>query len=180
MTEEIIKISNNTEIKVTHHKYGDIESKTPYVAGKKHGMKTEWYERGQKEREVMWKNGKKHGMEIEWWANGKKYAEITHRDGLWHGVWTEWREDGTKWQEETRKDGELHGLETQWYEDGKKKEEVYYSHDEEIGGMKWDEEGNVTEINFHPSSKQQQIQIQAKNQSTHLIHPPTYIHPSPK
>ncbi len=128
MTPGIIKIVATTKIKTTRYDNGEVMSKTPYARGKKHGLRIEWYDSGKKGREEMWKEDKIHGMTRCWWQNG------------------------SKWQERTWGNGQEHGLRIEWYENGQKREEIYHLRGEEYARISWDEEGNITEINFPNST----------------------------
>ncbi len=48
MSEEIIKINNNREIKVTRHENGEVRYKTPYLNHERHGLEESWYKDGTK------------------------------------------------------------------------------------------------------------------------------------
>ncbi len=124
MTPEIIKIDNNTEIKIKRYSNGKVESKASYVNAVKHGMEIGWNEDGKKEWEEMWKNGKRDGVE------------------------TGWHKDGTKECEITTKDNKLHGMNTWWDENGRKKRETHYLWGKKYAQIEWDEEGNVTEVDL--------------------------------
>ncbi len=157
MTEEIIKINNNTVIKVTRHENGNIESKATYVNNIIQGVETEWDKNGQKWSETMWRDDVMHGAETYWREDGSKRGEAMRLNGEKHGRETDWWDNGRKRRQLIHWNYDLQGVTTIWRKDGKKKEEVYYSHDEEIGGMKWDEEGKVTKVKFpppYPSFKQ--------------------------
>ncbi len=113
-----------SRVDIKQHPNGEIETATPYVNGKKHGVETWWEEDGTKEREETWRNGRRHGMETEWYENGRK-----RQDTMW-------------------KDGEKHGLSAWWDEAGKKEREIYYTRKKIHAGMEWDEEGNVISLTF--------------------------------
>ncbi len=124
MTSEIIKIDATTKIKTTHYDNGGVESKTPYVSDKRHGLETGWDEDGRKWWTTPWKDGKQHGVRTQWYQNGAKYLESMWKDGKRQGAQTWGREDGTK------------------------RREILFTHDREYARMGWDKEGNVTEIDF--------------------------------
>ena len=58
------------------------------------GLKTEWYENGQKKREETYKDGKPDGLWTWWYENGQKKCEGTYRDGEIIS-YTSWNEDGS-------------------------------------------------------------------------------------
>ncbi len=69
-------MSREVTIETLRHDNGEIESKTPYVDGEKHGLETEWDENGVKKWENIWVDGKQHGV-MGWWAgNGSKLMEV--------------------------------------------------------------------------------------------------------
>ncbi len=71
-----------------------LQSET-YLAGRRHGLVSRWYETGQKAVQIEFKDGIPHGREIRWHLNGLKRAEGQHRDGSPHGVFNYWTNDGT-------------------------------------------------------------------------------------
>ncbi len=148
MSEEIIKINNNTEIKVIRHGNGEVESETPYVDGKKHGLQTRWYDDGTKEREERYKAEKKHGMETWWHENGEKWCERKWMEGKMHGMETGWYEGGQKHWEEMWKEDKRHGVYSRWWENGQKRYEAHYLDHEVYAEIEWDKRGIVTEVEF--------------------------------
>ncbi len=126
MTPESTMINTATEIKTTHYDNGDIEYKTTYVNGKKHGLDKWWWGRGKKWSEEMWRNGKKHGVEIRWHENAQKRLGRT------------WRE------------GKMHGMETCWGKNGRKESEIYYFRGQVLSKIALDETGNVSAVSFPP------------------------------
>ncbi len=87
MTPDSAKINNGTKIKTTHYDNGKVQSKTPYVNGKKHGLETEWWESGQKHWERMLRKNKKHGVNTVWRENGTRMWEVTYAYGKNMGSW---------------------------------------------------------------------------------------------
>ncbi len=78
MQKKVIKVNSAPKIKTSHYHGGKVESKTPYVNGKQHGMERWWYESGKKYTEEMWRDGKLHGVETWWYESGQKKKEIYH------------------------------------------------------------------------------------------------------
>ncbi len=164
MNKKIPKIRNpvpQNHVKTTYYTNGMIESKTPYEKGKKHGVESWWYEDGSKFANKIWRNDEEHGMETWWYKNAGKRKEVarTWSDGWYesgtkeyqireHGVQTWWYKDGTKQSETIFAAGELHGIHTRWHENGRKESERYHLNLQEYAAVEWDEEGNVTEIDF--------------------------------
>ncbi len=66
-----------------------------YKDGKEDGLRTSWYESGQKYFEGTYKDGKKEGLHIEWHENGQKEKEGTYKDGKQIGKWTYYNFDGS-------------------------------------------------------------------------------------
>ncbi len=142
MTEEVIKIDANTEIKVTRYSNGKLESKASYVNGIKHGVE-EWWD-GYDEK--IWR---------EMWNEGKR-----------HGVYIDWHESGQKMNEEIRINDGRHGMTARWWDNGAKQSEIYYLRSEKYARIDWDDEGNVIESDFppHPSI----INPAVKSKKNHL------------
>ena len=133
------------------------------------GLRTEWYESGQKKAEVNYKDGKIEGLWTYWDKNdGKEYkGEIerkygkdgtffeypkwrfhhpkrhyTLKNGKYNGLVTLWYENGQKKSETNYKDDKNEGLYTLWYESGQKKSEINYKDGKEDGlRTEWYENG---------------------------------------
>ncbi len=115
---------NEVKIKTTHYDNGGVESKTPYVSDKQHGLQTGWDDDGTKWWTALWKDGEKHGLETRWYKNESKSSITMWRDGKKHGVDTWWREDGAK------------------------RLERLFAPTGEYSRMVWDKEGNVIVADF--------------------------------
>ncbi len=124
MPKESTKVNADTKIKITRYDSGEVEYKTPYVNGKKHGVETMWDESGQKLWEIMWVDDKRHGMETQWDENGRKWYE-------------------KMWRHEIE-----HGMETGWYQSGRKYYETMLINHEKYAQIHWDGEGNVVGVNI--------------------------------
>ncbi len=146
MTSKIIKINDDTKIKITRHSNGGVQSETPYMNGKKHGMRLGRNEDGTKCWEEMWMDGKLHGMN------------------------TLWNKDGTKWLERTWRNGNLHGTETRWFEDGQKMHEVMWRDGKEYtrsARIEWNENGGIIKVNFPPLRSPQQLTPPLNQKKSH-------------
>ncbi len=117
--------------KISHFNNGQIQYKIHYVGENRHGLETWWREDGSKEWEAMRKDGKAHGGYAMW-----------HKDG----------KNGMEWEEMWR-EGKRQGIQTWWHEDGTKQLEIYYIEGHECARIeRYEEEGNITEINFPNST----------------------------
>ena len=107
------------------------------------GLRTSYYENGQKRTEGNYKDGEWDGLWTDWYENGQKESERTYKDGEFDGISTWWYENGQKEREGTYKDGKEDGLFTKWYENGQKEYVGTYK-DGEFDGLwtYWDEDGN--------------------------------------
>ena len=85
------------------------------------GLRTSYYENGQKRTEGTYKDGELDGFSTLWYDNGQKNWEGTYKDGKEDGLWTYWFVFGQKEEERTYKDGELISTK-RWNEDGSVKE----------------------------------------------------------
>jgi antitoxin component YwqK of YwqJK toxin-antitoxin module len=50
-------------------------------AGESHGVRTAWYENGQKHYESTYRDGKKHGLDKAWSADGELNWSRVYEDG---------------------------------------------------------------------------------------------------
>lgn len=91
-----------------------------YNNGKQEGTWTWYYKDGQKKRESLYKNSKKNGKTLYWYKSGQKQSEANYIND------------------------EISGKASWWYESGKKKKVAIYRDGLFIGGIEWDELGNVT------------------------------------
>jgi antitoxin component YwqK of YwqJK toxin-antitoxin module len=101
----------------------NVEALYQLKAGKLEGLKTGWYESGEKKSETNWKGGKLEGLSTFWHENGQKKEESDFKDGKPDGLSTFWHENGTKESEINTNNGKQDGLSTFWYGNGKKKSE---------------------------------------------------------
>jgi len=102
----------------TRFKNGEIlfyapNSRTPYT-----GWSKSLYSSGQVCGLIQYKDGKLHGLRTYWYENGEKNEECNFKDGKLHGLTTEWHENGQKSSETNYKEGKLHGLYSEWLKDG--------------------------------------------------------------
>ena len=68
--------------------------------------------------ENTYKDGKVDGLRTEWYENGQKKSEGNYKDG-WNrdGLWTWWDENGQKIMERMNKDGKEISIK-EWNKDG--------------------------------------------------------------
>jgi antitoxin component YwqK of YwqJK toxin-antitoxin module len=76
-------------------------------------------------------DGIKHGLKTRWYENGQKSDESNYVDGHRQGVVTNWYENGQKSVEANFVGGEQQGLTTAWHKNEQKKAEVNF-----VGGIK--------------------------------------------
>ena len=117
---------------------------------KDNGLKTFWYENGEKKNQSNFKNGKVDGLVKGWYENGNKKLEKNVKDGKQDGSAVMWYENGQKMEEIMFKNDQKDGLETQWHENGQKKSEVNFKDGKHDGlGVEWHENGQKSyEANF--------------------------------
>tara|TARA_B100000686_G_scaffold354186_1_gene463123 strand:- start:11015 stop:12142 length:1128 start_codon:yes stop_codon:yes gene_type:complete len=133
------------------------------------GIKTKWYENGQKKYERTYKDGKEYGLWTEWYYNGQKKYEETYKDGLKDGLVLGWHENGNKKYEQNYKKGKKEGLWIRWFINGVKKEEKIYKSGKPVGvwtfwydnGQKWFEETykDTKRINKQVYSERKNIKV---------------------
>ena len=111
---------NNIEgLRTSYYENGQKRTEGTYKDGELDGKWTRWHENGQKKRETTYKDGKEDGKGTWWYENGQKELEYNYKDGDRDGKYTSWHKNGQKAWERTYKDGELIE-ETYWDEDGNK------------------------------------------------------------
>lgn len=79
----------------TRFKNGEIlfyapNSRTPYT-----GWSKSLYSSGQVCGLIQYKDGKLHGLRTYWYENGEKNEECNFKDGKLHGLYSEWLKDGS-------------------------------------------------------------------------------------
>ncbi len=141
MTQEIIKINNNTHVDIKRYLNGKVASKTPYVNGKEHGTATGWHRNGSKMTQAMLLNNEVHGMYRSWFKEGEKWSEIMYRNG------------------------KKHGMETYWRESGGKISEVNYIKGIQYVRINWDKKGNVIEADFPPLKCNNNSKLKSKQKT---------------
>ena len=57
------------------------KTETNYINGQIQGLKTSWYENGQKKSEVNYVDGQPHGLMHRWFENGQKNSEVNFVNG---------------------------------------------------------------------------------------------------
>ena len=72
---------------------------------KAEGLRTDFYENGNKEFEAPYKDGKLNGLGISWYENGQKKSTGHFKNGEKDGLWSYWDEDGKKISEKHFVDG---------------------------------------------------------------------------
>ncbi len=148
MTNKTNNLPNHNREKITLHSNGRVESKIPYINGKKHGKETLSREDGSKEMETMWAGGEKHGIEVWSHKDGVKKRVIPWVRGKKHGIASEWisrdaRELEAIWGNDKRK-------ETDTFRDDNNKSSTqkYYVFNEEYARIEWSDHGSVTKTNI--------------------------------
>jgi antitoxin component YwqK of YwqJK toxin-antitoxin module len=107
---------------VTWHRRGQsMASAGAYRKGLREGLRTEWFESGQKKEEATYVGGQPVGVRTTWYASGQREAEWGIVEGLWTAT-REWYENGqTKFELVAASDAASPDRWTRWYEDGRKK-----------------------------------------------------------
>ena len=108
------------------------------------GLRTSYYENGQKRTEGTYKDGELDGKWTRWHENGQKWMEGTYKDGDLINM-TEWYENGQKNSEVTFKDGKEDGMWTGWHDNGQKECESTFKDGKKIEEIWWDWDGNEIE-----------------------------------
>ena len=125
--------SEDVEIKYwcNGNKRSEVHLKNGIVVG----LRTEWYESGEKKMECRYKTWKDrvgktytnlHGKKTEWYESGVKKSECKYSTGRLTGIANTWYESGQMEFEIPFKIGARHGVEIKWSESGKIESEDYY------------------------------------------------------
>jgi len=70
----------------TYFANGNLFLESNHKAGRKHGLKTRYYNDGKTiELQEMWHNDKKHGRQIEYSRESRKVVEVFYKKGKKHG-----------------------------------------------------------------------------------------------
>lgn len=97
----------------------DVEkSRTPYLAGKKHGRAEAWYPDGTKMEERFWVNGLKEGEHRGWWDDGTLRYVYHFVDDVHEGAAQEWYADGAPYRDFNYVSGQEEGTQKMWNADG--------------------------------------------------------------
>lgn len=101
------------------HGNGNVESRTTYVEGVKHGPFEMFYADGTKWKIGGFQNGKEHGRSQAWWKNGKPAFDATYVNGGLDGKLERWYANGKLWETATYANGRLTGPYRKWWKNGK-------------------------------------------------------------
>jgi len=127
---------------------GQIKEKSNWYEGKIKGVRTSWYENGQKEEEDFFVNGKLDSSMYYYPSGNKDYTGKfvwveDERGNFQNGVWTYWYENGQKKIDRNYNIGKLDGLQIKWYVSGQKESEETYQNGDLISKKEWNEDGSV-------------------------------------
>lgn len=110
----------------------------------RNGMRTTWYENGQKQSETAYVDGAKEGPERTWYRGGQQWGEGGYKNGKADGTWIVWHRNGFKAKEWRIEEGVWNGPYRTWHLNGEPRmERIYVSGRMQGPFTVWDEEGNV-------------------------------------
>lgn len=143
-------------------------SEEQYIGGKKNGLRTYWFQNGQKKSETHYIDDMVNGSQIKWYKNGQKKEQRKYINGFPKGLFTSWYENGQKASEvfidgiypvQQGIDGfgggdKYEGIEIKWHSNGQKKSEGKYT-DGIINGIwkQWDENGKLIKTEEYKNGK---------------------------
>ncbi len=131
------------KFKVEVHKNGSLEYLQHLNAdGEKQGLRTAWFENGQKLYEMNFKNDGHHGLTIMWHKNGEKACEWNYVNSESHGIHTGWHENGEKSHEACFVNDKYDGSHIEWDKKGNKILDRHYVNGELRGEKIWDKRSN--------------------------------------
>lgn len=82
--------STGTGTIIEYYPSGAKKSKTSFLTGQRHGMRTTWYEDGQVELTCNYDYGRKEGPRKWYREDGVLFQEVNYFLGSKHGFYTEW------------------------------------------------------------------------------------------
>lgn len=110
----------------------------------RNGMRTTWYENGQKQSETAYVDGIEEGPQRTWYRGGQQWGEGGHKNGKADGTWIVWHRNGFKAKEWHIEEGVWNGPYRTWHLNGEPRmERIYVSGRMQGPFTVWDEEGNV-------------------------------------
>ncbi len=77
------------------------------------------------------------------YKGGEKGLGGNYKDGIKHGDWIWWYKNGEKKRHSVFVDGKLDGKSTYWYKNGIKKSEIYFSKNQNLRQISYNEKGKV-------------------------------------
>jgi len=88
------EVKEKVEYKKTFHRNGKVKEITPYVNGKAHGLKLEYYDDGAIRMEIPYDSSFVHGVVKFYYPDGKLYSEIPRVKGKINGVVKKYHKNG--------------------------------------------------------------------------------------
>jgi len=101
------------------YKLGDTAFVIPYLNGLEEGITKKWYPNKQLAEERLYVAGKKEGIHTGWWENGKKKFEFAVSNDTYTNDFKEWTSTGLLVKHFHYKDGQENGSQKLWYDTGK-------------------------------------------------------------
>ncbi len=93
--------------------------RTPYVDGRRHGLKIRWYPDGSLLARLDYANGRLHGIADSFWENGNRRTWTEYTAGRMHGTSTHWYREGMLFKRRHLTEGREAGLQQAWRRNGK-------------------------------------------------------------
>lgn len=97
---------------------GQLEERTVFREGRRHGTRAQFFPDGQLRHEVVYVNGRREGPSRSWWSNGTLRSESTFHDDRPSGVYRQWYRSGGRFKELHLVDGVEVGMQRAWRENG--------------------------------------------------------------
>ena len=125
----------SSEIEQRFHPNGQLESETPTVNGRIHGLQRIWHPNGQLECEATYENGIKNGVVKKWAPDGRFLGEYVMDHGS--GIVKMWHANGVQTGEIPLLKGLPNGCQKTWYEDGKAVPDNYFIRGKKVSRKKY-------------------------------------------
>jgi antitoxin component YwqK of YwqJK toxin-antitoxin module len=104
---------------ITYNANSDIEERTHYLSGRRHGLSRSWFKSGVLGFEAVYVEGRKHGLVRSWWGNGNLRSHEYRKNGRREGEGLSWYPSGALFKRTNHKTGQVTGIQQIWRENGK-------------------------------------------------------------
>jgi antitoxin component YwqK of YwqJK toxin-antitoxin module len=122
--------------------------------GKREGVRTVYYESGEKLAQTYFVNDIIEGKAIGWHKNLNLMFKGQYKNGKKHGMWSRWHSNGLKFKETTFFNGKINGHLIIWYKNGKLRLDSMFKNGVKNGEFKrFSKDGKLLEMVIFKNAK---------------------------